>query len=310
MVNKKDEGNSGVNTNKKIFKIGYIMPISDIEGYKNNHWKEVRNILDDTINNLEDNYKEYDIEKFIVSEISGVNSIILKSIVSNIYKCDLVICDVSSRNPNVMFELGMRLAFDKKIIIIKDNATDYSFDTSVINHIEYEKNLNYISIKEFQEELRTYIDKAFKEKDGRAGYLDSFADVKVQTIESHSIKEGEAISEILYKLNNFNINLSNIEKQVSSLRNLNEKKNYVRKHSEIPNIVLNKQEVYAFADNILENVFNNYSERDKELPNHIPSRIIAKELEKEDISLVNGTNISRIQDRLSMRLESLKLGEQ
>jgi hypothetical protein len=34
------------------------------------------------------------------------------------------------KNPNVMFELGMRLAFDKPAIIIKDNRTNYSFDTA------------------------------------------------------------------------------------------------------------------------------------------------------------------------------------
>ncbi|WP_353118770.1 hypothetical protein [Myroides odoratus] len=54
---------------------------------------------------------------------------------NNIYNDEIVVCDVSSKNPNVMFELGLRLAFDKPTIIIKDEKTGYSFDTGVIEHL-------------------------------------------------------------------------------------------------------------------------------------------------------------------------------
>ena len=55
-----------------------------------------------------------------------------KTIVQNLYLNPIVVCDVSGKNANVMFELGLRLAFDKPTIIIKDDKTDYSFDTSVV----------------------------------------------------------------------------------------------------------------------------------------------------------------------------------
>lgn len=41
-----------------------------------------------------------------------------------------------------MFELGMRLTFDKPTIIIKDNTTDFIFDTGPIEHLQYPKDLN------------------------------------------------------------------------------------------------------------------------------------------------------------------------
>jgi hypothetical protein len=34
------------------------------------------------------------------------------------------LCDVSGKNANVMFELGLRLAFDNPTIIIKDDKTE------------------------------------------------------------------------------------------------------------------------------------------------------------------------------------------
>jgi hypothetical protein len=49
-----------------------------------------------------------------------------------------------------MFELGMRLAFDKPTVIVKDDVTAYSFDTAPIEHVVYPRDLRYTAIKEFK----------------------------------------------------------------------------------------------------------------------------------------------------------------
>lgn len=124
---------------------GIIMPISDTDGYPNEHWQDVAEIL----------YKSIEDAGFrgkIVSD-SKISNIIHNEIVQNIYENPIVICDVSSKNPNVMFELGLRLAFDKPTIVIKDDETDYNFDTSPIRHLEYPKDLRYSKIQDFQKEL-------------------------------------------------------------------------------------------------------------------------------------------------------------
>lgn len=69
------------------------------------------------------------------------------------YENPIVVCDVSGKNPNVMFELGIRLAFDKPTIIIKDDKTSYSFDTSPIEHLEYPRDLRYNRIEDFKSKL-------------------------------------------------------------------------------------------------------------------------------------------------------------
>ncbi|MHB6943589.1 hypothetical protein ACYCG4_23710, partial [Klebsiella pneumoniae] len=69
-----------------------------------------------------------------------------------------IICDVSSRNPNVMFELGMRIAFDKPVVIIKDNATQYCFDSGTIEHLEYPKDMRYSEIEKFKALLKQKIE--------------------------------------------------------------------------------------------------------------------------------------------------------
>ena len=134
---------------------GIIMPISAIDGCPGEHWTEVKNIISESICAA-----GYDPN--LVSDAEDIG-IIQKRIIQNIYNNDIVVCDVSGKNPNVMFELGMRLAFDKPAIIVIDDKTDYSFDTSPIEHLSYPRDLRYNKIIEFKEQLAKKI-KATVEK--------------------------------------------------------------------------------------------------------------------------------------------------
>lgn len=142
--------------NKKIMeqesrslKCGLVMPISAIDAYTEKHWDNIRDIIKESLSGL-----NFEINLVSDSNDSGV---IQSRIVQNLFDSDIVICDVSAKNPNVMFELGMRLAFDKPVIIIKDNATSFSFDISVIEHLEYPSDLHYNSIVIFKEKLKNKV---------------------------------------------------------------------------------------------------------------------------------------------------------
>lgn len=134
-----------MNTETKEMKCGLVMPISAIDDCSEGHWEEVRQILKEALSET----------PFTVELVSDSNEIgiIHKRIVQNIYDNDIVICDVSAKNPNVMLELGMRLAFDKPVIIIKDDKTNYSFDTSPIEHLQYPRDLHYPTIQLFKKKL-------------------------------------------------------------------------------------------------------------------------------------------------------------
>lgn len=134
---------------------GYVMPISSSTGYRDSHWSEIKSVLDQVTNAI--GFKE----SRIVSTGLDVSTI-HKRIVNNIYNDDIIICDVSSRNPNVMFELGMRIAFDKPVVIIKDNDTQYCFDSGTIEHLEYPKDLRYADIEKFKVELKSKIEKTLE----------------------------------------------------------------------------------------------------------------------------------------------------
>ncbi|MCT0035236.1 hypothetical protein EFK23_07885 [Lactococcus lactis subsp. lactis] len=60
------------------------------------------------------------------------------SIINQLKNSDLVIADVSGNNPNVMFELGYRIALEKPYIIIAQNINELPFDISSIRTLIYE----------------------------------------------------------------------------------------------------------------------------------------------------------------------------
>src|SRR4051812_37518392 len=100
---------------------GIVMPISSLDGCSEDHWLEVLEILTEAIDTA-------GFDGNLVSNADDVG-IIQKRIIQNLYDNPIVLCDVSGKNPNVMFESGLRLAFDRPTIIIKDDKTSYSFDT-------------------------------------------------------------------------------------------------------------------------------------------------------------------------------------
>lgn len=167
---------------KKKMTCGIVMPISSIDNCSAEHWTEVLTILKEVI-------KEADFEPNLVSDADD-SGIIQKRIIQNLYKNEIVVCDVSAKNPNVMFELGMRLAFDKPTIIIKDDKTDYSFDTSVIEHVSYPRDLRFTKILKFKETLKSKIVSTYEKSVSDPNYttfLKHFGEYKITQLEQKEI---------------------------------------------------------------------------------------------------------------------------
>lgn len=226
---------------KEQYKIGYIMPISDTEGYENGHWENVKEILNDVIEDFKSQYETIDVSYQIVSDNENDQNIIQKSIVQNIYNSDLVICDVSAKNPNVMFELGIRLAFDKKIILVKDDHTGYNFDTSPIKHLEYAKDLNYQNIKKFKKNLLKEIDSNFKSENLNGGYLQAFSDITVKSIVDSEINEADALSKIIEKIDT-------LDNKVNDVVRLYEKNSKADKYRNIDSDIKNLKTKFYDSD--------------------------------------------------------------
>jgi hypothetical protein len=128
---------------------GLVMPISAMGRYYTaDHWTQVNEVLTEAIQSISD--PPFDAK--LVSVADGV-TIIHRTIVRNLSQADVIVCDVSGKNPNVMLELGMRLALQKRVVIVKDERTEFSFDTGPIEHLHYESALPIKSTRQFQKDL-------------------------------------------------------------------------------------------------------------------------------------------------------------
>lgn len=56
------------------------------------------------------------------------SEVIQSTIVNDLFNADLVIVDLTEHNPNVLFELGMRIAFSKPVCLIRAKGTAPIFD--------------------------------------------------------------------------------------------------------------------------------------------------------------------------------------
>jgi hypothetical protein len=174
---------------------GVVMPISSIGECSAEHWSEVKEIVFDAIEKAGFDYN-------LVSDADD-SGIIQKRIVQNLYNNELVVCDVSAKNPNVMFELGIRLAFDKPTIIIKDDKTDYSFDINVIEHLAYPRDLRYSQIVRFKEALANKIKGTFDKSihdPKNSTFLKSFGEFKVSRLTEREVSSDKYILSVLEDL--------------------------------------------------------------------------------------------------------------
>lgn len=206
-----------LNIDKKIT-CGIIMPISSIDNCSQEHWVDVLGIIKDVcnINNFTPN---------LVSDADDIG-VIHNRIIENIYSSDIVICDVSCKNANVMFELGMRLAFDKPTIIIKDDVTGYSFDTSLIEHLEYPRDLRFTTITKFKENLGKKLVATYEKASTDPNYstfLKNFGKYKIAHLEDREITSDTFILNAIQELQRdvrFIRNVSVHEKEDNANRNV------------------------------------------------------------------------------------------
>lgn len=196
-------------------KCGIIMPISQLDECNEQHWIDVKSILIEAI-------ESSDLEANLVSNADDIG-IIQKRIIQNIYDNPIIVCDVSGKNPNVMFELGLRLAFDKPTIIVKDDKTSYSFDTSPIEHLTYPRDLRFNKIIDFKKELSEKILgtlKKAKEDKNFSTFLKHFGKFTVAKLETTEVSKEEFILE---ELRDIRYAMSNLSRERNIIRNRSER---------------------------------------------------------------------------------------
>ncbi|MDT0649416.1 hypothetical protein [Autumnicola edwardsiae] len=141
-----------------------IMPISDNSSYAKGHFKRVYDYI------IKPACISAGFKPLRADDVLNTNHIaldILKMIISS----DMALCDLSNQNPNVLYELGIRQAFNKPVALIKDSKTNRVFDIQGFRDLEYDENLRIDNVKEIVENLAEIMKITYTERNNQVNSL-------------------------------------------------------------------------------------------------------------------------------------------
>lgn len=159
-----------------------LMPIADVAGYEAGHFGRVY---------------EHVIKPAVVA--AGFTPIraddavktdyIVVGIIQKIVESAMVVCDFSARNPNVMYELGIRHAFNKPVVLIKDRRTEKIFDIQGLRYAEYDETLRIDAVNKDVVKITAAIVDTFKSSDKDLNSI-----VRLAGIKTAEVPAGQTIS--------------------------------------------------------------------------------------------------------------------
>lgn len=156
-----------------------IMPISDQPKYPAGHFDKIYEQI------IVPAVKEAEFEP-IRADSNQICDSIMQKILKNLVECDMAICDLSSRNPNVMYELGIRQAYGKKVVLVQDDVTDKIFDVAGIKTVFYKRDRLYENVIKAKDDIAN----AIKETYANGSFsLMSIANLENATVDNSKVDE-------------------------------------------------------------------------------------------------------------------------
>jgi hypothetical protein len=227
---------------KKKEKVCFIiMPISDIDGYDVGHFKRVYEYI------IKPACIKAGFTPLRADDVKKTNVIVI-DILQKLLNSEMAICDLSSRNPNVLYELGIRQAFDLPVSFIKDDITERIFDIQGFRDLEYNSNLRIDEVNLAVENLAANIIETFESKGQDVNSIIELLGIaKAKLPKQIEISPDTDI--ILKSLNDISLRLGYIENKsvlTSPQLVINEKKS---KRSPVSSFILNGIE-YNLGDKV------------------------------------------------------------
>lgn len=155
-----------------------------------------------------------DLECIRVDKIRKTGNII-QDIVHYLINSELVIADLTNKNPNVFYELGVRHTFGKQTILISQKMDDVPFDLRPYRTLIYGKNhgMTPRTIKEFKSDLEETIKNVFNNVENLNNPIYDFVEPSRRNA---LLSLGEKIHG--EKINRSEYSLKNVEEEIFQLQ--------------------------------------------------------------------------------------------
>lgn len=186
-----------------------IMPISDADPYPVGHFKRVYEYL------IKPACLKAGFNPLRADDILTTNYIAL-DVIKRIINSDMAICDMSSRNPNVFYELGIRQSFNLPVTLIRDSSTNRVFDIQGFRDIEYDKDLRIDSVELAVNQISETLKNTYQSKTNEVNSLVSLLGMHAASI-STNIKISTETELILTTLRSLSDRIDKIEHPKTSI---------------------------------------------------------------------------------------------
>ena len=181
-----------------------VMPISDHHDYDSGHFGRVYRHL------IEPACARSGLSAARADDTKHAKFIML-DILRRIVTADLVICDLSTRNPNVLYELGIRQAFDLPVVLIKDRRTERIFDIQGIRTLDYDESLRIDTVERDVSALVTAAKATLENHEMDSSSLVRLLSIPSAELQQANVSEGTSI--ILTALQSLSERMSVLELQ-------------------------------------------------------------------------------------------------
>jgi hypothetical protein len=100
------------------------------------------------------------------------SDVIQSTIVNDLLEADLVLADLTAHNPNVLFELGIRMHYDAPVVLVRAKGTAQIFDVdTTLRVLDYDPNLWASTLARDIPAIRDHIKGAWANRDSAATYM-------------------------------------------------------------------------------------------------------------------------------------------
>lgn len=166
-----------------------IMPISQQHGYdddKDHFTRVYEQIFTPAI-------KKAGFEPYRVDE-NKISDSIIDKIFNAVQNCPMALCDLSARNPNVLYELGLRQAYNLPVVLVKDNKTSDIFDVSGISTVSYS---SHRLVENVEQAVADISEALIATKEGRVNTVAEIVKAKTASYDKVQISEQDNINILL-----------------------------------------------------------------------------------------------------------------
>jgi hypothetical protein len=191
-----------------------IMPISDSDSYPEGHFKRVYEYI------IKPSCIKAGFNPLRADDILNTNYIAI-DVIKRIISSDMAICDISSRNPNVFYELGIRQAFNRPVTLIRDSLTERVFDIQGFRDIEYDETLRIDNVEAIINAVSETLINTHASQDNEINSLISLLGIHPARI-TNSVEISKDTELILSSLATLGSRLTQIEKFVPGQRQVSQ----------------------------------------------------------------------------------------